>query len=136
MRFGNTITMVPVDPQSFAGIPGMNTPPTPEPSPWAAWTAPDRSFVFNNRIESLGIGSPEAYRQIGHSFAALIVATLGGLFARNRYHVCVRDGQARSQRRLGRVFHLSRDSIMTPIAVAQHDRPFRRRWPRARVALP
>jgi hypothetical protein len=60
---------------------------------WTAWTAPDRSIVFNNRIGSLGIGCSEAFRQIGHSLAALIVATLGGLFARNRYLVFARNGK-------------------------------------------
>ncbi len=77
----------------IGGIPGMNMTPTPQPSPWAAWTAPDRSIDFNYRIGSIRIGSPEAFRQIGHSLAALIVATLGGLFARNRYLVFARDGK-------------------------------------------
>ncbi len=88
--------MVPVHPQPFAGIPGLNIAYDTATQPMRGCVdskLPDRSFVFNNRIGSLGIGCSEAFRQIGHSFATLIVATLGGLFARSRYHVRVRDGQ-------------------------------------------
>jgi hypothetical protein len=69
--------------------PLMIPPPPPQPDPWTAWTAPDRSIVYG--IGSIAHASSEAFRQIGHSLTALLVATLGGVFARHRYHAYARD---------------------------------------------
>jgi hypothetical protein len=64
----------------------------PISDPWTAWTAPDRTPAVY-RVGSITYASSEAFRRIGHSLAALLVATLGGVFARNRYHVYARDGR-------------------------------------------
>jgi hypothetical protein len=68
-------------------------PPASPPGGLAAWTAPDRSIGVGYRIGSIALGSSEAFRQIGHSLMALLVATIGGVFARNRYDVYARAGQ-------------------------------------------
>jgi hypothetical protein len=58
----------------------------PTVSAWEHWTKPDRRIgeyvfptEFTARFSSL------SFRQIGHSLAALLAATLGGVFARWRY---------------------------------------------------
>jgi hypothetical protein len=79
--------------------PTLSAPPPPyltaplvlADSPWTAWTAADRSIGVGYRIGSINLVSSEAFRQIGHSLTALLAATLGGLFARNRYVVYARD---------------------------------------------
>jgi hypothetical protein len=69
----------------------IQTQPPPPPSPWSAWTAPDRSIGVGYALGSINLVSSEAFRQIGHSFMALLVATLGGVFARYRHYVCACD---------------------------------------------
>ena len=60
-------------------------------SPWAAWTQPDRTVGVGYQIGSVSLGSSEAFRQIGHSMFTLLVAVLGGTFARHRYRTCVME---------------------------------------------
>jgi hypothetical protein len=71
----------------------VNAPVSVATSPWAAWTAPDRSIGVGYQIGSINLVSSEAFRQIGHSLSALLAATLGGLFARNRYQAYTRDSE-------------------------------------------
>jgi hypothetical protein len=52
---------------------------------WTAWNSPDRLIGVGYRIGSIALASSEAFRQIGHSLTALLVGTLGGVFARYRY---------------------------------------------------
>ncbi len=59
--------------------------PSPPVSRWAAWTAPDRSVGVGYTIGSVSLVSSEAFRRIGHSLTALLLATLGAAFARSRY---------------------------------------------------
>jgi len=59
--------------------------PSPTTTPWAAWTEPDRSVGVGYRIGTVSLRSSEAFRQIGHSLFTLLVAVLGGTFARHRF---------------------------------------------------
>jgi hypothetical protein len=61
------------------------------PSPWAAWTEPDRTVGVGYKIGTVSLVSSEAFRQIGHSMFTLLVAVLGGSFARHRYRTSVMD---------------------------------------------
>ncbi len=65
-------------------------PPSPPVSRWAAWTQPDRTVGVGYTIGTVSLVSSEAFRRIGHSLFALLLATLGGAFARNRYEAHVR----------------------------------------------
>ncbi len=58
-------------------------PPTKPPS--VAWTEPDRTIGVGYQIGTVSLGSSEAFRQIGHSIFTLLMAVLGGTFARYRY---------------------------------------------------
>jgi hypothetical protein len=72
------------------GGPGSVTPPSsPSMPPWAAWTEPDRSVGVGYQIGTVSLRSSEAFRQIGHSMFTLLVAVLGGTFARHRYRISV-----------------------------------------------
>jgi hypothetical protein len=57
---------------------------------WAAWTQPDRTIGVGYTIGTVSLVSSEAFRRIGHSLAALLLATLGAAFARNRYEAHAR----------------------------------------------
>jgi hypothetical protein len=78
-------------PSPTAALPSMWVlPAAPQPAGLAAWAAPDRSIGVGYRIGSIALASSEAFRQIGHSLMALLVATMGGVFARNRYDLYAR----------------------------------------------
>ena len=76
-------------------FPGLNSvqqqPPTTKP-PSVAWTEPDRTVGVGYQIGTVSLHSSEAFRQIGHSMFALLIAVLGGTFARFRYRTNVRNG--------------------------------------------
>jgi hypothetical protein len=73
-------------------------PPPPSTPPWSAWTKPDRTVSVGFPIGSVQLSSSEAFRQIGHSMCALLVAVLGATFARYRYHATLPMSQgARSE---------------------------------------
>jgi hypothetical protein len=97
--WGSNVLIGPTNPgyavQTAPTIAWNTTQLPPQPNPWSAWTAPDRSIGVGFQIGSISLVSSEAFRQIGHSLSALLVATLGGVFARHRYHVSARDGQPR-----------------------------------------
>lgn len=63
-------------------------PPLPDPGRWAVWTEPDRGSGVGATIGSIYMTSPEPYQLIGHSLLTLVVAALGGLYARRRYDRC------------------------------------------------
>jgi hypothetical protein len=54
---------------------GPPVPPPPAPTPWAYWTDLASNQDFN-------VLSMDSFRDIGHALFALIVAALGGWFAR------------------------------------------------------
>jgi hypothetical protein len=60
---------------------------------WATWTTPDRSVAIGAQIGPINLVSSGAFRQIAHSLTALLVATLGAMFARHRYRMSGRDRQ-------------------------------------------
>jgi hypothetical protein len=64
-----------------------STPPAPAPPPsrWSAWTEPDRTVGVGFQIGTVNLVSSEAYRQIGHSLAVIVVGILGGFYARHRF---------------------------------------------------
>jgi hypothetical protein len=64
-------------------------PPPPMIPRWAAWTQPDRTASVGYMIGTVQLRSSEAFRQIGHSMCALLVAVLGAIFARHRYRISV-----------------------------------------------
>jgi hypothetical protein len=66
---------------------------SPPLSRWAAWTQPDRTVGVGYTIGTVSLVSSEAFRRIGHSLSALLLASLGAAFARNRY-----EAHARLQR--------------------------------------
>jgi hypothetical protein len=59
--------------------------PSPSVQPWTAWTEPDRTVGVGYQIGTVSLCSSEAFRRIGHSMFTLLVAVLGGTFARHRY---------------------------------------------------
>jgi hypothetical protein len=61
------------------------TMPTQPATRWVAWTRPDRSNGVGSVVGTVPLVSSEAFRQIGHSLFALLLATLGAAFSRNRY---------------------------------------------------
>jgi len=85
--------MVVILPQGQVGWPGgMGVPAAPAPvSRWSAWSEPDRTNGDGYQIGTLSLVSSEAFRQIGHSLATLLVAVLGGTYARRRYEGATRD---------------------------------------------
>jgi hypothetical protein len=64
-------------------------PSPPSNTPWAAWTEPDRTVGVGYQLGTVSLRSSEAFRQIGHSMFTLLVAVLGGTFARHRYRKSV-----------------------------------------------
>jgi hypothetical protein len=52
---------------------------------WAAWNATDRSNGVGYQIGTVLLVSSDPFRQIGHSLATLLLALLGGVYARGRY---------------------------------------------------
>ncbi len=73
-------------------------PPPSLTTRWAAWTQPDRTVSVGYPIGTVQLSSSEAFRQIGHSMFALLMAVLGATFARYRYHANVALApEARSQ---------------------------------------
>ena len=58
-------------------------------SRWSAWAAPDHTGG-NTTVGGVPLVAPETFRRIGHSLWTLLVAALGGVFARARYDA--RDG--------------------------------------------
>jgi hypothetical protein len=75
----------------MAGIPAP-APPTLE-SRLSAWSEPDRTRGLGYPIGTVSLVSSEAFRQIGHSLATLLVAVLGGTYAQRRYERATRDLQ-------------------------------------------
>jgi hypothetical protein len=53
-------------------------------SAWDYWTKPDRHLgeLF---VTDLASFSSRSFRRIGHTFVAMLAATLGGVFVRWRY---------------------------------------------------
>ena len=65
---------------------GVRVPAPPAPvSRWSAWTEPDRTNGLGYPIGTVNLISSEAFRQIGHALATLLVAVLGGTYARRRF---------------------------------------------------
>ena len=67
-----------------------NSPGASPPGP-ARFSWPRRS-PRGYRVGSIAHTSPDAFRQIGHSLTARLVATLGGVLTRHRYRADARDG--------------------------------------------
>ncbi len=70
---------------TLPGLTYVQPPPPPSMPAWAAWTEPDRTVGVGYQIGTVALRSSDAFRQIGHSMFTLLVAVLGGSFARNRY---------------------------------------------------
>jgi hypothetical protein len=70
---------------------GIGAPPPAPTNRWAAWSEPDRRIGLGYPIGTVNLVSSEAFRQIGHSLAALLVAVLGGMYARRRYNKTIMD---------------------------------------------
>jgi hypothetical protein len=66
-----------------AFVVALPAPPVPE-SRWSAWSEPDRTIGVGFPIGTVALVSSEAFRRIGHAMAALLVAVLGGIYARGR----------------------------------------------------
>jgi hypothetical protein len=66
--------------QSFPTYLGL-----PVSSDWTTWWEPDRKSGANLRLGNFALVSPETFRRIGHSLFTLVLAALGGLYARGRY---------------------------------------------------
>ena len=80
-----TMIQIPGQPGVAVGLVGM-APQAPAPeSRWSAWSEPDRTNGVGYPIGTVSLVSSEAFRQIGHSMAALLVGVLGGVYARGRY---------------------------------------------------
>jgi len=58
--------------------------PAPE-SRWSIWNEPDRVVGVGYQIGTITLVSSDAFRQIGHSLVTILLAALGGLYARSRY---------------------------------------------------
>jgi hypothetical protein len=54
-------------------------------SRWTAWNKPDRIVDVGYRIGTVSLVSSDTFRQIGHSLVTILVAVLGGAYARSRY---------------------------------------------------
>jgi hypothetical protein len=81
----NTVTGLQVMPGSPTwtfptNVAYVQTTPSPPVPPSVAWTEPDRTIGG-----TVSLSSSEAFRRIGHSMFTLLVAVLGGMFARHRY---------------------------------------------------
>jgi hypothetical protein len=65
---------------------GGGIPPAPPSvdSRWAEWNAPERTIGVGYQLGSITLVSPDTFRQIGHSIVTLLLAMLGGAFARSR----------------------------------------------------
>lgn len=59
--------------------------PAAQVTPWLAWTEPDRTSGVGYRIGNVALVSSETFRQIGHAALTLLLAALGGLYARATY---------------------------------------------------
>jgi hypothetical protein len=66
-------------------------PPAPA-SRWSARSQPDRTNGVGYAIGTVALVSSEAFRQIGHSMAALLVGMLGGISARGHYRARATGG--------------------------------------------
>jgi hypothetical protein len=73
------------------GVTVVGQPQPPSNPPWAAWTEPDRTIGVGYQIGTVSLRSSEAFRHIGQSMFTLLVAVLGGTFARHRYRISVRE---------------------------------------------
>jgi hypothetical protein len=51
----------------------------------SAWNEPDRAAGDGYQLGNVSFVSSEAFRQIGHSLVTLLVAALGGVYARSRF---------------------------------------------------
>lgn len=70
------------------GSPGMGGPgwsPPPEPGRWQVWTEEDRGSGLGAIAGSVVLASPETFRRIGHSILTILLAGLGGWYARSRF---------------------------------------------------
>jgi hypothetical protein len=67
----------------------MNASVAPSPptirSRWSAWNEPDRTNGDGYQVGTVKLVSSEAFRQIGHALATLLVAVLGASYAQRRY---------------------------------------------------
>jgi hypothetical protein len=90
---------IPGQPGGAVGLVGM-APQAPAPeSRWSAWSEPDRTNGVGYPIGTVFLVSSEAFRQIGHSMAALLVGVLGGVYARGRYTAWVTPNCEQEPRR-------------------------------------
>jgi hypothetical protein len=69
----------------------MALPPQAPVSRWSAWTEPDRTNGLGYPIGTVNLVSSEAFGQIGHALATLLVAVLGGIYARGRFEGATRE---------------------------------------------
>jgi hypothetical protein len=77
---------MPGQPSGAAGLIAVGPPaPVAPESRWSAWSEADRSNGVGYPIGTVRLVSSEAFRQIGHSMAALLVGVLGGVYTRGRY---------------------------------------------------
>jgi hypothetical protein len=71
--------------RGMMGVGGGTAPASPSvDSRWEAWNAPDRTIGVGYQIGSVSLVSSDTFRQIGHSIVTLLLAMLGGAFARGR----------------------------------------------------
>ena len=78
------------EPNGWDGHNARPRPPTLE-SRLAAWSAPDRTNGLGYPIGTVSLVSSEAFRQIGHALATLLVAVLGGSYTQRRYKRATND---------------------------------------------
>jgi hypothetical protein len=94
----------PVAPAAFMyySYVGTSVMPTQPASRWLAWTRPDRTNGVGALVGAVPLVSPDAFRRIGHSLFALLLAVLGAAFAKNRYDAHrAHETPPRSDRDLG-----------------------------------
>jgi hypothetical protein len=74
---------------TFPVVTFAQQPPPQSIQRWTAWNQPDRTVGVGYQIGTVSLCSSEAFRRIGHSMFTLLVAVLGGTFARYRYRIGV-----------------------------------------------
>jgi hypothetical protein len=82
-------------PVTISGGPGMTaavlaqvvagSPPAAPTTRWDAWTVPDRADGVGYQVGQLALASTAPFRRIGHSLLTLLIAALGGCYARYRF---------------------------------------------------
>jgi hypothetical protein len=76
---------------AMANGPTVPAPPPTLKSRWSAWNQADRTYGLGYPIGTVSLVSSEAFRQIGHALATLLVAVLGGSYAQRRFRAVTRD---------------------------------------------